>query len=210
LLLLVLFGLLFTRILLLPQCGCVLSETALKNVPDTSACLSCGKPYQAGSEILLNPDNEEYEAIVAKFEEDFKAKRKAKRSTATTTTTTTSTTATSSTSATTTTTADGEVASASDSASAMTTSNTAAQVEITESQQHKKRKADTSPDASRSSKRAKRAAAAAAAADTSSTSTTAMPTFLTKNPNELKKIDTKHQKYLKSAAYASLFVSSTS
>lgn len=48
------------RFYYLTTCGCVLSERALKEVPDDKQCILCSKPYESSMDlIVLNGDEEE-------------------------------------------------------------------------------------------------------------------------------------------------------
>lgn len=200
-----------SRFIVLRGCGCVVAASALVNVPDSSACLVCGAPYKPGTEIQLNPDKEEYVVLKAKLDDELrqqskqkKAKKQAKKLGSTDDTSTTSTSSSTSTSSTSTSsTNDAATSTTTTSDTAASSSSSSSSAPDTAETKPTKRKADTESTTAPSAKRAKRA-----------TSTTEAPakgtaTFLS-NPNEVKKIDAKHQRYLQSAAYASLFASTSS
>lgn len=42
------------------QCGCVISERALREVPNDNRCIVCHKPYQEFDLVVINPDKKEF------------------------------------------------------------------------------------------------------------------------------------------------------
>ncbi|KAI9473651.1 MAG: Rtf2 RING-finger-domain-containing protein [Benjaminiella poitrasii] len=65
------------RFVYLDTCGCVFAEQALKEIP-TKECVTCGKPFESQSVIVINPTKEEQEKMRIIMEEK-KAKAKAER-----------------------------------------------------------------------------------------------------------------------------------
>ena len=49
------------------QCGCVISERALKEVPNDGKCIVCQKPYNEQDLVVINPDEDELRLNTAKM-----------------------------------------------------------------------------------------------------------------------------------------------
>ncbi|KAG0045443.1 hypothetical protein BGZ83_009342 [Gryganskiella cystojenkinii] len=74
------------RFVYLDTCGCVMSEVAMKEVP-SKTCLKCTKPFESFNVIVLNPRQDELEAMElallekqARILAEKKEKKKAKQS----------------------------------------------------------------------------------------------------------------------------------
>jgi len=74
------------RFVYLDTCGCVMSELAMKEVP-SKTCLKCAKPFESFNVIVLNPRQDELEAMEmatldkqARILAEKKEKKKAKAS----------------------------------------------------------------------------------------------------------------------------------
>jgi len=66
------------RFVAIPECGCVISQRAFREVPSTE-CLNCGKPFTAKNTISLNNTEEELERLKKEIQERRPEKRPKKR-----------------------------------------------------------------------------------------------------------------------------------